>query len=496
MSGLRTLVIVGAGGDLTRRLLLPGLATCLAAGVPERGILLIGSGQDEREDFAAVVREAFAAELDEEQLALPAVRHTLDSAHWITADATDPEQLAALMDQVEGPLGLYFALPPSVTMASCEALSRVHGSGRLPQDTVLVLEKPFGTDLDSARELNALLAGFVPEERIFRVDHFLGLPGVLGFVGLRFANRILEPLWNRDHIERIEIVFDEVLGLEGRAGFYEATGAARDMIQSHLLQVMALVMMDPPTRIDGVEIPANTAHVLRAARLWSRGASGEGSEDEGTLGTSVDGDARTLAGLPDGTPAVVRGRYIAGAVDGRTMPSYVDEEGVDPARETETFAQVVVEVDSWRWNGVPVVLRTGKAIGSPRQEIAVVFRRPPHDYEQFPSSGPQPPDVLRVGFEDERIDLELNAGGPFDSRGMTRTVLSTELPEPGLTAYGSVLRWVLEDKTAFTVRGDGAEEGWRILAQIAAAYASGQVPLQDYEAGSAGPASAGLTGRP
>ncbi|GAA1660513.1 glucose-6-phosphate 1-dehydrogenase [Citricoccus zhacaiensis] len=473
MSELRTLVIFGAAGDLTRRLLLPGLATCLAAGVPERGIMLVGSGLDEREDFAAVVQEAFAAELSEDQLALPAVRHTIDSARWITADATDPEHLAALLDQVEGPLGLYFALPPSVTMLSCEALSRLHDSGRLPQDTVLVLEKPFGTDLDSARDLNSLLAGFVPEERIFRVDHFLGLPGVLGFVGLRFANRILEPLWNREDIERIEIVFDEVLGLEGRAGFYEATGAARDMIQSHLLQVMALVMMDPPTRFDGVEIPANTAHVLRATRLWSGDATGESG---------------------GGTPAVVRGRYTAGTVDGRAMPSYVDEDGVDPARETETFAQVVVEVDSWRWNGVPVVLRSGKAIGSPRQEIAVVFRRPPHDYEQFPSSGPQPPDVLRVGFEDERIDLELNAGGPFDSRGMTRTVLSTELPEPGLTAYGSVLRWVLEGKTAFTVRGDGAEEGWRILAQIAAAYASGQVPLQDYEAGSAGPASAGLDG--
>jgi glucose-6-phosphate 1-dehydrogenase len=470
MSELRTLVIFGAAGDLTRRLLLPGLATCLAAGVPERGITLIGSGLDEREDFAAVVREAFAGVLDEGQLALPAVRHTLDAARWITADASDPDHLTALLDQVEGPLGLYFALPPSVTMASCEALSRGHDAGQLPQDTVLVLEKPFGTDLDSARDLNALLAGFVPEERIFRVDHFLGLPGVLGFVGLRFANRILEPLWNRDHIERIEIVFDEVLGLEGRAGFYEATGAARDMIQSHLLQVMALVMMDPPTRFDGVEIPANTAHVLRAARLWSGGDSA------------------------DGAPSVVRGRYTAGTVDGRTMPSYVDEEGVDPERETETFAQVVVEVDSWRWNGVPVVLRSGKAIGAPRQEIAVVFRRPPHDYEQFPSSGPQPPDVLRVGFEDERIDLELNAGGPFDSRGMTRTVLSTELPEPGLTAYGSVLRWVLEDKTAFTVRGDGAEEGWRILALIAAAYASGDVPLRDYEAGSAGPASAGPAG--
>ncbi|MFC7401281.1 glucose-6-phosphate dehydrogenase [Citricoccus sp. GCM10030269] len=478
-TNVRTLVIFGAGGDLTRRLLLPGLATCLTAGVPERGIAVVGAGLREPEDFTEMVREAFASELGAEQRNRPAVRETLESVRWITADATDPDHLSSLLDQVEGPVGLYFALPPSVTVASCEALSGLHASGRLPEDTVLVLEKPFGTDLDSARELNALLAGFIPEERVFRVDHFLGLPGVLGFIGLRFANRILEPLWNREHIEKIEIVFDETLGLEGRAGFYDSTGAARDMIQSHLLQVMGLVMMDPPTRFDGVEIPANTAHVLRAARLWP------GSKDAK--------DAEDAEGVPSrdvpsvDVPAVVRGRYTEGTVEGRRMPSYVDEEGVDPDAETETFAQVVLEVDSWRWNGVPVVLRSGKAIGSPRQEIAVFFRRPPHDYEQFPSAEPLPTDVLRVGFEDESIQLELNAGGPFDSRGMTRAVLSAELPEPGLTAYGSVLRWILEGKRAFTVRGDGAEEGWRIMAAIAGEFDSGAAPLQDYEAGSGGP---------
>lgn len=464
MSELRTLVILGAGGDLTQRLLLPGMATCLAAGTPARGLAVVGVGQDEDPDFPDVVRGAFGRVLDADRMDLPAVRRTLHSTRWVTADASSPEDLGELLEDVEGPVGLYFALPPSVTVAACEALRELHVRDRLPADVVLVLEKPFGTDLDSARELNALLAGFVPAERVLRVDHFLGQPGVLGFVGLRFANRILEPLWNRDHIERIEIVFDETLGLEGRAGFYDANGAARDMIQSHLLQVMALVMMDPPTRFDGVEIPANTAHVLRATRLWPESA-----------------------GNPGGLPTVARGRYTAGEVGGRSLPSYVQEEGVDPGRGTETFAQVVVEVDSWRWSGVPVVLRSGKAIGSPRQEITVVFRRPPHRYEQFPSADPMPTDVVRVGFEDERIALELNAGGPFDSRGMTRTVLSAELPEPGLTAYGSVLRWVFEGERAFTVRGDGAEEGWRILAEIVDAYASGSAPLQDYEAGSPGP---------
>lgn len=466
MDELRTLVILGAGGDLTRRLLLPGLATCLAAGVPGRGLAVVGVGVRDHPGFAETVREAFGEILDDGRMDRPAVRQTLDSARWVTADASSADDLAGLLQDAEGPVGLYFALPPSVTVAACQALRELHGADRLPADVVLVLEKPFGTDLDSARDLNALLAGFVPAERTFRVDHFLGQPGVLGFVGLRFANRVLEPLWNREHIERIEIVFDETLGLEGRAGFYDATGAARDMLQSHLLQVMALVMMDPPTRFDGVEIPANTAHVLRATRLWQ------------------DGSDR---------PAVVRGRYTAGEVGGRALPSYVEEAGVDPDRGTETFAQVVLEVDSWRWNGVPVVLRSGKAIGAPRQEISVVFRRPPHDYEQFPSSAPLPADALRVGFEDERIRLELNAGGPFDPRGMTRTVLSAELPEPGLTAYGSVLRWVLQGRRAFTIRGDGAEEGWRILAEVADAYDSGAAPLQDYQAGSSGPTAAHLS---
>ncbi|MHC5559061.1 glucose-6-phosphate dehydrogenase [Kocuria sp. U4B] len=450
MKNIRTLVILGATGDLTSRLLLPGLGTLLTS-YPELRIDVVGSSREPADGWERVVGGSF----DSVGASGPAVAHTRGAARYVQCDVTDPEEVRSLLDGVEGPACLYFALPPAVTASACEAMAGLE----LPDDLVLALEKPIGSDTATARELNRLVARLVPEDRTFRVDHFLGMPAVLNFVGLRFANRLLEPLMNREHVQSVEIVFDETLGLEGRAEFYDSTGALRDMIQSHLLQVMALVMMEPPSSFDPVEIPTLTSHVLRAAKLW-----------EG-----------------DPARAAVRGRYTAGAVDGRRMPDYAAEQGVDPERGTETFAQVTLEVDTWRWNGVPVTLRSGKAVGNPRQEIAITFRRPPHDYEQFPRSGEVAPAVLRMGLEEEQLTLELNVGGPFDSRGMTRVTLSSGMAEPGLTAYGSVLRGVLEGDPTFSVRGDAAEQGWRIVEEVLAAFEDGSVPLLEYPAGSAGP---------
>lgn len=450
MENIRTLVILGATGDLTSRLLLPGLGTLLSS-EPERRIDVVGSSREAGDGWDRIVTEAFSSV----GASGPAAEHTRATARYVEADVTDAEDLRRLLDDVEGPACLYFALPPSVTARACEALAGLD----LPEDLVLALEKPIGSDAETARETNRLVGRLVPEERTFRVDHFLGLPAVLNFVGLRFANRLLEPLMSRDHVESVEIVFDETLGLEGRAEFYDATGALRDMIQSHLLQVMALVMMEPPSSFDPVEIPTLTSHVLRAAKPWQG----------------------------DPARAAVRGRYTAGSVDGRELPDYTAEEGVDPERGTETFAQVVLEIDTWRWNGVPVTLRSGKAIGRPRQEIVITFRRPPHDYEQFPRSGDVPPNVLRMGLEEEQVSLELNVGGPFDSRGMTRVTLSSGMADPGLTAYGSVLRGILAGDHTFSVRGDASEQGWRIVDEVLDAFANGRVPLLEYPAGGPGP---------
>lgn len=472
MDNIRTLVSLGASGDLTARLLLPGLGSLLDM-QPDRDITVVGSAPGEfpgplgpDDDVRAETWEETVAKAFESVGATgPAVERARENTRWISCDVTEAADLEKLLGGVVGPVCLYFALAPAITKKACAALAELDS---LPEDLYLALEKPVGTDLDSARALNAQVAQLVDEDHTFRVDHFLGMPGVLDIVGLRFANRLFEPIWDRRHIASIDIVFDETLALEGRGAFYDSTGAARDMLQSHLLQVMALTMMDPPSRFDAVEVPANTAHILRATRLWDEESAMHAAEHPGI------------------TP-VVRGRYTAGTVGGHEVPDYAREKDVDPERETETFVQVTLEVDTWRWNGVPVTLRSGKAIGDPAQHIRVTFRRPPHAYKGWPH--PTAPNALSVGFEEEHVQLEANVGSPFDSRGMNRLTLSSGVPEPGLTAYGSVMRWILDGDPTFTVRADATEEGWRIIDLIQHAYDT-CAPLQEYPAGSAGPQTA------
>lgn len=440
------LVVLGATGDLTKRLLLPGLAQALQ-GAPDQRLTLIGAAEQAAPRWEEVVRAAFAAA----QADGPAVVHCLETTRYEQLDATSASDLARLLTMLSGQTCLYFALPPAVTERACVALTEID----LPSDLLVALEKPVGTDLPSARRVNRLLARLAPEEHIFRVDHFLGMPGVLNLVGLRFGNRLFEPVWNREHIERIEIVFDEALGVEGRADFYDTTGAARDMIQSHLLQVMAVLMMDPPSRLDDTELRTNAGNVLRATHIW-------------------DDDSRS---------SVVRGRYTSGCVGDISLPSYVDEPGVRSERDTETFAQFVVEVDSWRWNGVPVVLRSGKAIGGPRQEIRVVFKQQPHVYGPFCERVER--NVLRVGFEQEEVTLEVNVGNPSRVTALQRVQLRAAAEQTHVSAYGNVVRWLLEGNPAFMVRADGAEQGWRIVDTALAE--EGCSPLLEYPAGSTGP---------
>jgi glucose-6-phosphate 1-dehydrogenase len=446
----QTLLILGAGGDLTARLLLPGLGDLLRSG-RGAGLQLIGSDQRDWDDTAwrERVRSSFASA----NAAGPLVDAVRDEARYVRADITDEADLRRLLAASRGDLTIFFALPPQVTAKACQALTAVD----LPDRAQLVLEKPFGFDSASAADLNATLAPLVPEHRVHRIDHFLGKSSVLNVLGLRFANRIFEPVLNAEHVARIDIVYDEQLGLESRAGYYDRAGALIDMIQSHLLQVMAFVAMEPPPTLNAVDLRDRKAELLRATSIW-------------------DGDPVRHSR---------RARYTAGEVEGRRLISYADEDGVDPARSTETLAEITVAVETWRWAGVPFRLRSGKALAERRKEAVITFK--PAQRVPDGLTGHGQPDRLRIGFGQDRLALDVNINGPGDPFGIDRATLEADFGPGDLVAYGEVLAGVLDGDPTLSVRGDTAVDCWRIVEPVLAAWHDDRVPLDEYRAGSSGP---------
>jgi glucose-6-phosphate 1-dehydrogenase len=441
----RTLLILGAAGDLTARLLLPGLGTLVASGAVD-DLLLIGSDRDDWDDarWSAQVEKSFAD---------AGVAGRLDGARYQRADATNPEDLRQLLELRDGRLAIYFALPPAVTWKACLALKEVG----VPDGTRLVMEKPFGSDMKSAAELNALLMELVPEDQVYRVDHFLGMTTVLNVLGVRFANRMLEPVLNARHVASVEIVFDETLALEGRAGYYDGAGALIDMLQSHLLQVLAFVAMDPPATLGVRDVRDAKGLILRATHIRD------------------DDPARSSR----------RARYAAGTIEGRSLPAYAGEEGVDPGRHTETLAAIELAVDTWRWAGVPFRLRSGKAIGAPRQQVSITFKDPP----RLPAGlkGYDQPDRLRLGLGHRQLALDLNINGEGDPFGLEPLTLEADYAHGDLLEYGQVLAGVLQASPPLSVRGDTAVEAWRIVEPVLDAWHANEVPLEEYPAGSDGP---------
>jgi glucose-6-phosphate 1-dehydrogenase len=419
----------------------------LAAGGGE-GLLLLGSSRPDWGDkrWRARVADSFAVG----HAAGPRVDDVVSSTRYLRADVTSEDDLRRLLKACRGQLIIYFALAPQVTSAACQGLTRLP----LPKGTWLVMEKPFGSDAASAKALNELLTQLVPEDQIYRVDHYLGMSTVLNVVGLRFANRILEPVLNAEHVESVDIVFDESLALEGRAGYYDRAGALVDMIQSHSLQVLSLLAMEPPSTLGPRDFRDGTAQVLRATRVW----------DDDPVAFSR------------------RARYTAGQIDGRRLPSYVDEEGVDAVRNTETYAEVVLSVDTWRWAGVPFRLRAAKALGSPRKEALITFKQPP----RVPTglTGYDRPDRLRIGFDPDWLCLDLNINGEGDPTVIDSITLNATFGPGELPPYGDVLARVLEGDPTLSVRGDAVVECWRIVEPVLQAWSENEVPLEEYAAGS------------
>jgi glucose-6-phosphate 1-dehydrogenase len=451
-SNRRTLVILGASGDLTARLLLPGLGQLLAD-QKDIELELIGVGSLPMTD--AAWRKRVTASFKAGGVDPVSLHDVIASSRYIDGDATDAALLGSVFDSCAGVPSLYFALPPAITEKVCATLSKM----TLPKGIVLALEKPFGTDLTRARALNRLLATFIPEKQIHRVDHFLGKSTVLNILGLRFANRLFEQSWNASNIERVEISYDEQLGLEGRAGYYDHAGALIDMIQSHLLQVLAVVAMEPPSTLDSDDLRGAMAQALRATRVW------------------------------DGKPVTSsrRGRYTAGTIDGKRLVAYAKADGVVPERKTETLAEIAFSVDNWRWAGVPFVLRSGKALEDSRKGIVITFRPVPH----LPTGmkGASVPAQLHISLDPHMMNLDLNINGEGDPFTLDPVTLSATFADSALGAYGEVLEGILRGNPTLSVRGDVAEECWRIVTPVIAAWRKDSVPLDNYVAGSAGPKS-------
>ncbi|HVI05164.1 MAG TPA: glucose-6-phosphate dehydrogenase, partial [Sphingomicrobium sp.] len=393
----------------------------------------------------------------------------LSRLHYVPIDITDRSSFTRLTDRIGNPChgaGIFLSTAPSLFKATIDGLE---GAGLACPTVRMALEKPLGTDLESSREINDAVAAAFPEDRTFRIDHYLGKETVQNLIALRFANSLFEPLWNRTHIDHVQITVAETVGLEGRGDYYEGAGALRDMVQNHMLQLLALVAMEPPSDFNATAVRDEKVKVLRALRPINS--------------SHVE-------------HMTVTGQYTRGAIDGEAVPGYAQEIGHESS--TETFVALKAYVDNWRWKGVPFYLRTGKRMPQRDTEIFIQFKDVP--YSIFASRGATTrPNKLIIGLQpEETISLYLMAKTPgLDRQGVRLREIPLDI---GLSnafseyrrriAYERLLLDLIEGDPTLFVRRDEVEAQWAWIDRIRAAWAEKQIAPRAYPAGTWGPSAA------
>jgi glucose-6-phosphate 1-dehydrogenase len=463
------LLVIGGEGDLALRKLYPALHALRQSEWVGADMRVVGVARKNlsRDDFLQQASDWFSQTGgDPDSGSWTAFREQL---HYASVDATSASQLDALrsrfFEDAARELVVYLATPPQIFAPVCRAL---HAAGLVRDNMRIVLEKPLGDDLDSFRDINAGVREIFREDQVFRMDHYLGKETVQNLMATRFANAFLEPLWNNHYIDNVQITVAESLGVGGRWDFYDQAGALRDMVQNHLLQILCIVAMEPPAHLTPDEVRNEKRKVLSCLRPVD------------------ERNAREVT---------VTGQYTAGAIDGKPVPGYREEEDAGAHSHTETFAAIRAEIDNWRWAGVPFYLRTGKRLPRRVAEIVVEFRDVPHALFG-PRMGNCCANRLIIRLQpDEIIRLEmLNKQPGLDENLPLRTVsldLSAQAGStPAVDAYQRLLLDVLRDNPTLFVRVDEVEQAWRWIDGIQDAWARlGREP-EGYIAGSWGPSSA------
>ena len=477
------LVIFGASGDLTKRKLVPAVYNLALSRMLPGGFAVVGVARRPKPDFADEMKASVAKFSRRKPVDETTWSELAKGVSYVQGEFNEAEtfvKLKAELERIDAARGtggsrvFYLSVGPDQVSTIVKGL-REHGLVAPPSDEKdapyqhVVVEKPFGTDLPTARALNRDLLAHLAESQIFRIDHYLGKETVQNIMVLRFGNTIFEPLWSREHVDHVQITVAEEIGVEGRGSFYETVGITRDIVQNHALQILSIVAMEPPTSWDANAVRDEKVKVLRTLRPIR-------SKEE-VLGLTV------------------RGQYAAGTVRGDKVPGYLGEPDVPPGSRNETYVGMRLALDSWRWGGVPFYLRAGKRMAKRLTEVAVHFKSLPHSlFLGMPGAGNEPNSLVMRIQPDEGISLRFATKVPGQGIAVRDVAMDfrygTEFGSSTPEAYERLILDAMRGEATLFTRADEVEAQWGFIDPIRAGWQSFDAPVELYDAGSWGPAKA------